>query len=72
MFLHMFLLKSILVVLHLWSRSNFLLSIFLLSGDVEMIKDPSLFLRKTLQYGNGISIAVLLKTILKYSFLKHI
>ena len=34
-FLHILILTSIVVVLHLWSHSNFLLSILLLSGDVE-------------------------------------
>ena len=41
-FLHILILTSIVVVLHLWSHSNFLLSILLLSGDVEMNPGPKL------------------------------
>ena len=39
-FLYIFILTSILIVLHLWSHSNFLLSMLFLSGDVEMNSGP--------------------------------
>ena len=50
-FLYILILTSILMVLHFWSQSNFLLSMLLspLHGDVEMNPEPSLFLRKAFQ-----------------------
>ena len=61
--LYILILTSILVVLHLWSHSNFLLSILLLSGDAEMNPGPSLFLRKAFQSVTRILIALLPITI---------
>ena len=46
-FLYIFILISILVVLHLWSHSNFLLSIRLLSGDAEMNPESKLISKES-------------------------
>ena len=45
--LHIFVLTSILVALHLWSRSNFLLLILLLSSDIEMSQGPKLISKES-------------------------
>ena len=45
--LYILILTSILVVLHLWSHSNFLLSILLLSGDAEMNPGPKLISKES-------------------------
>ena len=64
-------LTSILVGVHLWPFSNFLLSIVLLTGDVEMNPRPKLISKKSFSIP-GILIAFLPITILKYYFLKHL
>ena len=46
-FLHIFILRSFLVVLHLRSHSNFLLSLQLLRGDVEMNPRPKLISKES-------------------------
>ena len=46
-FLYIFILKSIVVVLHLWAHSKFLLSILLLSRDVEMNPGPKLISKES-------------------------
>ena len=46
-FLHILILTSILVVLHIWSHSNFVLSILLLSGDAEMNPGPKVIFKQS-------------------------